>query len=170
MTKITIIPKKLSFNEIKEIAEKFRKEMGISHKQIPFPIESIIEFKLKLVVIPVAELKSKGDIDGFLSKDLKSIYIDSKMYNDDRYRLRLNFTYAHEVGHLYLHSEEISQINFENAEDWIKFRNEMDETNLNWFEQQANEFAGRLLVPIDPLVEMLNTQRANIEKYRKFSK
>ena len=169
MKKSTIIPKRYSFSEIRDMAEIFRNNQSLSKNQIPVPIEEIVEYGLNLEIIPIHDMKSKSDIDGFLSNDLKSIYIDYRMYMEERYRLRLHFTLAHEVGHLILHSDEINKINFQNPDEWVNFRNEMDETDLNWFEQQAHEFAGRLLVPVDPLKKILENQRDNVEKYREIS-
>jgi Zn-dependent peptidase ImmA (M78 family) len=40
----------------------------------------------------------------------------------------------------------------------------MDENELGWFERQAHEFAGRLLVPIDPLVKIYMHIRSDILK------
>ncbi len=51
------------------MAEIFRKDQSLSKKQIPVPIEEIVEFGLKLELIPIHDMKSKSDIDGFLSND-----------------------------------------------------------------------------------------------------
>lgn len=169
MSKNYFKPKRIPFVDIREKAEEFRKEQSLSENQIPVPIESIVEFGLQLEITPIKGLKSKGDIDGFLSNDLKSIYLDYDMYWDDRYLPRLHFTLAHEVGHLIIHSDEITKIDFQNEDEWIKFRNEMDEDDLNWFEQQAHEFGGRLLVPLTPLKEALEGQREKVEIFRKMS-
>lgn len=56
---------------------------------------------------------------------------------------------------------------FKNVEDWIKFRLNLNDETLGWFETQASEFAGRLLVPIDPLVEEFRSKRDGI--LRKYS-
>lgn len=44
------------------------------------------------------------------------------------------------------------------------------EATLGWFETQASEFAGRLLVPLDPLVEEFKSKRQSIiKKYSSWS-
>ncbi len=48
----------------------------------------------------------------FFSKDLNNIIIDHDFYMDQRFENRLRFTYAHEVGHLILHKDEIQQCQF----------------------------------------------------------
>ena len=42
----------------------------------------------------------------------------------------------------------------------------MSEDDLFWFEQQAYEFAGRLLVPKKRLIEELENQRSKIDQFR----
>ena len=42
----------------------------------------------------------------------------------------------------------------------------MSEEDLNWFEQQAYEFAGRLLVPNEHLIKALEKQREKIETFK----
>jgi len=107
------------------------------------------------------------DVDAFLSNDLKSIYVDQDMYFDDRYLNRLRFTFAHEVGHFILHEKEIRQCQFRTEEDWLHFREDMQEDDLFFFEQQANEFAGRLLVPIEALNQSIEKLKNKIDQYRK---
>lgn len=67
---------------------------------------------------------------------------------------------------LVLHEDEIKNSKFRTIEDWIHFREEMSEEDLTWFEQQAYEFAGRLLVPKEHLVTALEAQRKKIETYK----
>lgn len=101
-----------------------------------------------------------------MSNDLKTIYIDGKIYYDDRYLNRLRFTLAHEVAHYILHEDIIKKSQFRTIEDWIRFREEMSEEDLNWFEQEAYEFAGKLLVPKERLITALEEQREKIETYK----
>jgi Zn-dependent peptidase ImmA (M78 family) len=101
-------------------------------------------------------------MDGFITKDLKSIYVDEDLYMDDRYYKRVRFTIAHEIGHYVLHRGAIENQKFEGEEDWVKFRMNIDERELSWFEFQASEFAGRLLVPVDALVEEFVKARQEI--------
>ena len=82
------------------------------------------------------------------------------------YTNRLRFTYAHEIGHLVLHTEEIKQCEFRTENDWKGFREDMSEDDLNWFEQQAYEFAGRLLVPKQALIQELNKNEDNIHQFQ----
>ena len=65
----------LLLEKINERAESFL-ESYHSSDEIPIPIEEIIEFKLKMDIIPIPGLKEalrrdNLDIDGFISTDFK---------------------------------------------------------------------------------------------------
>ncbi|MCK4346885.1 MAG: ImmA/IrrE family metallo-endopeptidase [Bacteroidales bacterium] len=159
-------PKRYTWPEIRKLAEDFRAIYVDPPDKIPVPIEEIVEFSLCLEIVPKDRLKSTIDVDGFLSNDLKTIYIDGKIYSDERYSNRLRFTLAHEVAHYILHEEIIKKSQFRTIEDWIHFREEMSEEDLNWFEQQAYEFSGRLLIPKEHLIKALEEQREKIETFK----
>ena len=165
MSNDKIKPKRLSNLYIRSQADKFRGKYLSPPDTIPVPIEDIVEFDLRLELIPKAFIKQTIDLDGFLSRDLKTIFIDTELMSErnvNRYR----FTLAHEVGHYVLHSKEIQESEYRTPTEWSKMREEMDEEDLNWFEQQAYEFAGRLLVPRNKLIEALESQREKIEKFK----
>ena len=159
-------PEHMKWNEIREKAEDFRKKYVSPPDMIPVPIEEIVEFELGITPWPIDGLLQKIDIDGFLSNDLKYLFVDSGIYMDKRWENRLRFTFAHEIGHLILHSDIIQKSDFRTETEWIHFRNEMSEDDLYWFEQQAYEFAGRLLVPKNKLVEELKKNRKKINQFR----
>jgi Zn-dependent peptidase ImmA (M78 family) len=161
-----IKPRILQWKKIHEIAEDFRKRYVDPPHLVPIPIEEITEFKLRIEIWPLKNLKSKSDIEAFLSNNLKVISIDADLYNDDRYLNRVRYSLAHEVGHIFLHGDEIRSCEFNNVEEWIAFRDEMDEDDLFWFEQQAYEFAGRLLVPKFRLEKELKLLNKKIEKFK----
>lgn len=158
-----IVPEKIKMSQIRDIAEKFRKE-HIFNYSIPVDIEHVIESTMGICIIPVKSLQHDCDLEGFFSKDFRSIYVDEDLYLDDRYYKRVRFTIAHEIGHLVLHRTNIDIVRFTSEEDWIKFRINLTDEPLGWFETQASEFAGRLLVPIDQLVTAFKDARAEIIK------
>lgn len=147
-----------TFDKIRQIADECRSLYWPSNK-IPVDIDHIIEFGYKLKIIPVVGLQEEHDMEGFLYKDLSSIAIDNRTFNDPKYEPRARFTLAHELGHLVLHRKFFQEVEFANAEEWIKVVNEIDDADWKWYENHANEFAGRLLVPRDQLqgeVDSLN--------------
>jgi Zn-dependent peptidase ImmA (M78 family) len=62
----------------------------------------------------------------------------------------LRFSFAHELGHFVLHGKEIEERHFESVEEfkrWVASPSEYGSA-----EYQANEFAGRFLVPREILL------------------
>lgn len=157
---------RLKFDFIRQKADEFRKKYVDPNYKIPVPIIEIVEFDLNIQPMPIRDLMRKVDIDGFLTNDLKNICVDYDVYTDERQVNRLRFTYAHEVGHLVLHEKEIKQCDFRTQEDWIHFHEDFWETELNWFENQGREFAGRLLVPKEELIKEIENHRDKIEKFK----
>ncbi|MBL7068336.1 MAG: ImmA/IrrE family metallo-endopeptidase [Candidatus Omnitrophica bacterium] len=100
---------------------------------------------MKLDIIPIPGLHRAFDVDGFLSSDRKSISIDEGVYQSRPGRYR--FTLAHEIGHLVLHKDIYERYEFENVAEWKEFINKFPEKEYSWFEWQAYEFAGLVLVP-----------------------
>ena len=158
---------RLTWQEIRAKAEEFRIEYVSPIDSLPVPIIEVVELKLKLNPIPILGLMQEIDIDGFLTKDLKSICIDQDLYENPRRENRLRFTFAHEVGHFVLHKKEIQVCRFRTARDWMRFREDFDEEELNWFELQAYEFAGRLLVPRDKLAQDVEALAPRIKEYQR---
>lgn len=162
-----IRPPRLTWPQVRAKAEEFRSEYVVPADTIPVPIIEIVEFRLKLNPVPVFNLLEEIDIDGFLTKDLSSICIDQDIYENPRKENRLRFTFAHEVGHWFLHQKEIQMCRFRTPADWTRFREDFEEEDLLWFEQQAYEFAGRLLVPREPLISEIRRLAPKIQDYRK---
>ncbi len=66
---------------------------------------------------------------------------------------RLRFTIAHELGHYFLHKELPQAEDFKNIENFAKWTASYKGRKYT-VEQEANEFAGRLLVPLNRIQEM----------------
>lgn len=160
-----IKPSKLTWDKIRRIVEEFRVKYINPADTIPVPIHKIIEFKLRLDIQPIFGLKEKADTEAFLQSNMTCISVDSKAYSDDRYRFRLNFTLAHEVGHFILHAEQYKKMKFASTKEYIEFQKSIDDDSIEWFEKQANEFAGRLLVPINRLKELISAEEGFCKQY-----
>ena len=134
------------------IAKAAKDFLNIYHPDntYPIPVEEIIEFNLKLDIIPIPGLHKIFDIDGFLSSNRKSISVDESVYQSRPGRYR--FTLAHELGHFVLHKDIYNKRKFTTADDWKKFIENFEEKQYYWFEWQAYEFAGLILVPTDYLI------------------
>jgi Zn-dependent peptidase ImmA (M78 family) len=140
-------------DDIKKAAERFLHKY---HPEdiYPIPIEEIIEFQLRLNIIPIDGLHNIIDTDGFVSSDLTSISVEEYIYKNRPGRYR--FTLAHEIGHLVLHEHIYEQCEFDTMGEWKKFIKNFPEKEYSWLEWQANEFAGLVLVPSHHLKKRLS--------------
>lgn len=166
------IPKFIHNDEIRQIADSTREKYS-DGDELPVIMEDIIEIKLNIDIVPIAELSSRYGIDGFITGNFKEIYVDENNYyeadNNSISRGRLRFTYAHELGHLILHKEFVEELNFDSEEDWKKYRLGLSDDNVSRFEYQAHEFAGRFLVPKKHLRQKVEENRDKIKKYKALS-
>jgi len=113
----------------------------------------LAEFDLGLELVPKMNLRRAGDIDALLLGDLKTIVVDRDAFMDRRAENRLRFSVAHEIGHLILHCEFCRNLRHANVAAWRQFIKDIPEREYGWVEWPAYEFAGRLLVPPEPLRE-----------------
>lgn len=160
-----IKPKHLTWEKIRALAEEVRRQYVNPVDLLPVPIETIIEFKLGISIIPEFGLYELAGVEAILLGDLKTIIVDSSMYYNKKYLKRIRFTLAHEIGHFYLHNQEIKGYKFNSIDEWVDFRLKIDEIDLDWFEKQANEFAGRFLVPVDVLYGKILAKQDQISDF-----
>jgi hypothetical protein len=135
-------------------ADLFRKTYWKTNEP-PVDIVSIVESDLLLEIRPRKLLRSERDTDALLLGSLKTILVDEDDYMDDRMQNRFRFSVAHEVGHLILHGDIYSQINHQSIDHWLEVMLQIPESEYRWLEYHANDFAGRLLVPVEVLKESL---------------
>ena len=136
--------------EICRQADDFRKCYW-AQEELPVDILKIMEIKLLIEIEPIRDLLKRFDIDALLLSNFTRMIVDYDEYMDDRKQNRLRFSIAHEIGHLVLHRILFDSIRHETPEDWIAFMESIPEKEYGILEYQANEFAGRLLVPADQL-------------------
>lgn len=141
--------------DIWKTAEKFRAEFW-PEQTLPIDIESIVEKRLKLNIEPEHGLFDELDIDAYLKKDLTGIVVDYKRYMDERFINRLRFSFAHELGHLILHKDLYTQFPIDTFEEWRHFILDIPDREYGFVEYQANEFAGRVLVPKEVLISEID--------------
>lgn len=134
----------LPYNKIRLIAENFLKKFH-PKGTIPVSIENIIEFKLNIDIVPLPGLQDRIDVEGFISSDLKRIYVDQQVM--EQYPPRYRFTLAHEIGHSILHKKLYQKAKFDNVSDWKHFISCIDPREYSFFELHAYNFAGLILVP-----------------------
>ena len=118
---------------------------------VPVDMEMIVEKRLGLNIEPMRSLFRDHDIDAYLRLDLKGIVVDLECFMEERFRNRVRFSFAHEIGHYVLHKDVIEQIGLSTSDDWKNHVLALLEKEYRGYEWQANEFAGRLLVPCQKL-------------------
>ena len=157
----------ISLEEIRKKADEFR-AIYCRDKTLPVDILNIVEFCLKLELLPVQRLKSFADIDALLLGDNKTIVVDEEEFMDDRMQNRIRFSLAHEVGHFVLHRDIYTKFSYSSIDDWIELVQNIPEEQYSFLEMHANEFAGRLLVPKDELEKSVAMLSDKIEKAKNF--
>jgi Zn-dependent peptidase ImmA (M78 family) len=115
---------------------------------IPIPIETIVEVKFEIDVVPWNDLLANYDIDGYIARDGGTIYIDGEVYQRANTN-RLRFTLAHELAHLRLHPRVFAAAKYDDVEGWISFQKAIAPHELKQIETQARIMAGYMLVPRD---------------------
>lgn len=138
----------IKYEEIVEKANQFLDEYHAS-REIPVPIELIVEDKLGLDIVPQPQLKQSIEVEAFISKDLKSIYVDQGTL--ENYENRYRFSLAHEVGHIILHSHLFKDLSYKDTTEYKEFIKNVDSREYGWFEYHAYYFAGLALVPKERL-------------------
>ena len=149
----------LSYKKIGQIADEFLNNYHPS-LSLPIPIEEIAEQKLKLKITQIANLKKDYDVDGFLTSDLTTIFIDLNMYLN--FESRTRSTIAHEIGHLILHKEVFQKLNINSVEKLNYISTELTNEEYGWLEYQAYSFASQVLVPTKALFNALEKRLGRI--------
>jgi IrrE N-terminal-like domain len=120
---------------------------------IPVNVLDIAEFDLGLELQPVDRLRERVDIEALLLADMTTMLVDKDLFTKPKLKYRLNFSVAHEIGHLVLHRDAYASLACSTEHEWLRVLNLIPDEEYGWIESHANEFAGRLLVPPAPLRE-----------------
>lgn len=144
-------PAVLSYNDLRQLATAFLRDYHPAGT-VPIPIEEIVEFRFRIDIIPVEGLQAAHEVDGFISSDLKAIYVDAFVWQQRPGRY--HFTLAHELAHAVLHRRIYQAHRFQTIEEWKRFQDEISEDDRRWLEWQAYAFAGLILAPPEPLQDL----------------
>ncbi len=141
----------LSNEKIKEEADSFRKNYW--EGDVPVDIETIVDLKLRIDIIPIPDFLKDCNIDALISSNWKSISVDKGEYEDERLHVRLRFSLAHEIGHFVLHQKIYSDFNIKCKDDYYKLYEFLPPIQYSYLEVQASKFANYFLVPRDVLIK-----------------
>ncbi len=125
---------------------------------LPVDVFTLVELRLKLDVIPFDDLFAKYDSDAAITADFTGIYVDAEAYvlwerGPVWKQNRLRFSVGHELGHYALHRDIAAKLSFKSFDDFARWTR-THSGQKNSLEQAANEFAGRLLVPVHRLEQL----------------
>lgn len=145
-------------------AEEFRDSYDL-RDQVPLDILLVAERDMGLTIEPIKGLKQTGDIEAVLLSNLTTIVVDEQWFMEERFHLRVRFSVAHEIGHIKLHGPIIKDNAPKSIADVLRQLEEFSISSYKSAEIQANEFAGRLLVPIEYLQNEVTALSEGIEQY-----
>lgn len=151
----------ISKEEIEKVASEIRNKYLSTHR-IPVEVLSFAEFDLNLE-FEFAHIQHLG-YDAFLRPDLTGIWFDREVFKNQSFQRRLRFTTAHELAHLFLHKGIYEKLTFLSVEKWIKFIGDVPLLQYQRIEWQADEFAGRFLMPTKELSRALDQTMEDLER------
>lgn len=177
---ITLDVDYLKYSQIADESVNFLNQNNAD--SIPIEIEHIIEYNYGIDIIPLPGLLDLYGVDGFITHDFSSIYVDNFIYEHRKYRYR--YTLAHEIGHLFLHKKYLDVYQFSNINEWKNFYNEMDQRDYAIMEFQGYAFGGLVLVPqlelkkyfteylpqVIPLIEQAQSKGVDRKNYSIYAK
>lgn len=136
------------WNKIEELRTKYEL---LQADRTPIDVFTFLEVDLGLDPIPFDDLVLKYRVEAAIKADFSGIYLDAEQYalmeKGPEWKLnRLRFTVAHELAHYFLHQDLPQEANFASLPDFANWTANYGGRKYT-AEQEANEFAGRLLVP-----------------------
>ena len=151
-----------------KIAELRAQYAGLQEDQTPIDVFTFLEVDLGIDPIPFDDLTAKYRVEAAIKADFTGIYLDAEQYKlmekgPDWKLKRLRFTVAHELAHYFLHRALPQKENFASLPDFARW-NETYGGQKYTIEQEANEFAGRLLVPDARLLACFDEFAPDAEK------
>jgi hypothetical protein len=151
----------LTVNDIEAAAQKVRNQHK-SLEKTPIDVLGFAEFDLGLE-FDFAPVRQIGQ-DAFLRPDRTGILFDKWAFNEPSMLPRVRFSAAHELGHFFLHQEIYGKLEFTSIPEWKKFVGSIPAQKYQWIEWQAEEFAGRFLMPSAELSNALDEAMVDAER------
>lgn len=141
--------------------EELRAEFDLlKEDRTPIDVFTFLEVDLGLDPIPFDDLTAKYRVEAAIKADFSGIYLDAEQYalmeKGPEWKLnRLRFTVAHELAHFFLHRDLPQAADFATMTDFARWTANYGGRKYTT-EQEANEFAGRLLVPEQRLAALFD--------------
>lgn len=136
--------------------------------KLPLDLISFIELDLKLDLIPYDGLSRDFGADAAILADFTGMYVDGETYDiidsAPEWKLnRLRFSLGHELGHYFLHRGIFDAQDLHDDRHFLDWLNQHQGQKFA-IEQEANEFAGRLLVPRELLSKQFDLLKDGLTK------
>jgi hypothetical protein len=152
----------------RKIGELRARHEVLREDRTPLDVFTFFEVDLRLDPIPFDNLTAKYRVEAALTADFTGIYLDAEQYalmeRAPEWKLnRLRFTVAHELAHFFLHRDVPQTAHFASLPDFARWTENYGGRKYT-IEQEANEFAGRLLVPVARLQALFNEFAPAAEK------
>lgn len=150
--------------DLRRIADEAR-DTYWPENSIPIEMEEIIDLRLRLNIEFIQDLFSEFNMIAYLKSDLSGVVVDYNYFMKENKSNPLRFALAHELGHYVLHRELYTKISFNSPKEWQDFIITLPESEYSSFECQANEFAGRFLVPREMLKAKIDESMEEIKRF-----
>ncbi|MEO7100713.1 MAG: ImmA/IrrE family metallo-endopeptidase [Luteolibacter sp.] len=136
------------WTKIEELRERYEL---LEEQRTPIDVFTFFEVDLGLDPIPFDDFTAKYRVEAAITADFTGLYLDAEQYSlmerGPEWKLnRLRFTIAHELAHFFLHRDLPQAENFSSLPNFARWTANYGGRKYT-AEQEANEFAGRLLVP-----------------------
>ena len=148
--------------------EAFRQQYLTGELQhLPVDVFTLVELELKLDVLLFDDLFAKYDRDAAITPDFTGIYVDAEAYvlwekGPIWKQNRLRFSVAHELGHYVMHRDIAAKLEFKSFDEFAHWTRTHGGQRYT-LEQDANEFGGRLIVPIERLQQLYDDFAAEFD-------
>jgi hypothetical protein len=151
--------KYLSNEQIWSQVEEFREsDAVIEYVDLPIDTFNVADLGLHFDIVPLPEMQELLGQPSAIVCSKRILYIDSQAFEKAERDAEwippfLRFSMAHEIGHYIMHSQHWDQLGIETLDQYIGWFGHATNRMKDSLEYQADEFAGRFLVPVDKLIE-----------------
>ena len=113
-------PDLLDQEELWALADEIRSRFW-PENILPVDAGRIVEFRLHLHILPCRSLLSQTGLLAFLKRDLTGVVVDHDCCMDDGLLPRMHFSFAHEMGHYFIHRDLYLQLRHRSLPEWKDF-------------------------------------------------
>lgn len=108
-------------------------------------LDAIIEFGLKMELRPVRHLLRRVRVRACVAGNGRTVWVDNALMRHEPEQT--NEALAHEIAHAQLHSVYLPPVPFSSLDDVRRFHASLGQQLVLRLENEADEWAGRLLLP-----------------------